>query len=359
MTGPEDPWMHLGGALAQAQDDAIAMRRRVWRARMRARVLDEVTLSDDGIMPYADGSRGWGRRLAWSLPVAVAAALVGWVVVSPLREPLPSRIAATSIEAPRVTAERPLVVAEVKPLEGERFAEHVDVDPGGKIDVVPNTGGREVEVQAGRARFQVAEAQEPWIVSSTNVSLRANEATFWVEVGAAVHLEVETGAVEIIEGPDRGRWVRSGETWSSAPSAPSPGRAPKPRARRSLANESAPSSPTWQDLADQGNFRAAWAQAQRDGARAGVGAARDLLRLADVARYSGHSGDARSLLLSVRHRFPGDPIAATAAFDLARLGGEDCEKAERWLRTYLREQPHGTMAEEARARLSACEQALP
>jgi hypothetical protein len=84
--------------------------------------------------------------------------------------------------------------------------------------------------------------------------------------------------------------------------------------------------------------------------------AKDLLLLANTARYAGSVSEANGALLKLRARFPGSASAAHAALLLASQA-EDRDKnpneAERWLRTFLVESPQGELAAGARARLLA------
>jgi hypothetical protein len=111
-------------------------------------------------------------------------------------------------------------------------------------------------------------------------------------------------------------------------------------------------------LAARGNYSAAIAAARRAGFERLERdlSAKDLLLLANTARYAGSSPEARGALLKLRERFPGSPSAAHAALLLASQA-EDRDKnsleAERWLRTFLMESPHGELAAGARARLLA------
>src|SRR5690606_40646724 len=90
----EERLEQLGRALAAAQDEAIAMRRRVWRNRMREHVLERAA-------PEPRASRAWwigGAALA-------AAAVLAWIVV-PDDEVPPS-------SAPQVVARAPATPAQV------------------------------------------------------------------------------------------------------------------------------------------------------------------------------------------------------------------------------------------------------
>lgn len=84
--------------------------------------------------------------------------------------------------------------------------------------------------------------------------------------------------------------------------------------------------------------------------------AKDLLLLANTARYAGSSQEARGALLKLRERFPRSPSAAHAALLLASQAEDrdrDSAEAERWLRIFLTESPQGELAAGARARLLA------
>jgi hypothetical protein len=110
--------------------------------------------------------------------------------------------------------------------------------------------------------------------------------------------------------------------------------------------------------AARGNYSAAMAAARRAGFERLTHelSAKDLLLLANTARYAGSAPEARSALLELRKRFAGSPSAAHAALLLASQA-EDHDKssreAERWLRTFLTESPSGELAASARARLLA------
>jgi len=118
------------------------------------------------------------------------------------------------------------------------------------------------------------------------------------------------------------------------------------------------SEPDFRGQAAHGNYAAAILAARRmgfDRLEAEL-SAKDLLLLANTARYAGSANEARGALLKLRERFPGSPSAAHAALLLASQA-EDRDKnqneAERWLRTFLSESPQGELAAAARARLLA------
>jgi len=132
---------------------------------------------------------------------------------------------------------------------------------------------------------------------------------------------------------------------ASLPARPAPSAAPS-------------SEEEFRAQAARGNYAAAMALARRAGVErlSRELSAKDLLLLANTARYAGSSQEARSALLRLRERFPGNPSAVHAALLLASQA-EDRDKnsaeAERWLRTFLKESPQGELAAGARARLLA------
>jgi hypothetical protein len=77
------------------------------------------------------------------------------------------------------------------------------------------------------------------------------------------------------------------------------------------------------------------------------------MELGDGARFAGRSDRAEFILLQVRRRFPSDPQAATAAFDLGRIAFDDdaaFADAAQWFHKYLTELPDGPLAREASGR---------
>lgn len=131
--------------------------------------------------------------------------------------------------------------------------------------------------------------------------------------------------------------------------------APRPEPARTATAERVQATPTWKDLAAEGDYKSAYAAAQALGfrdecARAGVG---DLMGLGDVARYAGQLADAEHAYGELRRRFPSDDRASVAAFALARIAFDQrgrYSEAARWFGTYLRERPSGSLAREALGR---------
>ena len=111
--------------------------------------------------------------------------------------------------------------------------------------------------------------------------------------------------------------------------------------------------PTWQQRAAEGDHKAAFrAVAPRLDAELSTLDAGSMVRLATVARLSGHPGAARRVYLKIRERFAGTPSAAEAAFSLGGFAfASNGAEAERWLRLFLVEAPGSGLASAARGRL--------
>jgi hypothetical protein len=112
---------------------------------------------------------------------------------------------------------------------------------------------------------------------------------------------------------------------------------------------SAPTS--WLKLEEKGDYDAAYAAALSVGLASVLRAssADELLRLAQVARLSGHRDTEREALVTCRRRFAGSERAAVAAYELGRSSSPS--EASSWFDTYLGEKPSGELAREAWGRL--------
>ncbi len=110
-------------------------------------------------------------------------------------------------------------------------------------------------------------------------------------------------------------------------------------------------SASWSKLEEKGDYDAAYAAALSVGLASVLRAssADELLRLAQVARLSGHRDTEREALVTCRRRFPGSERAAVAAYELGRSSSPS--EASSWFDTYLGEQPGGPLAREASGRL--------
>lgn len=108
---------------------------------------------------------------------------------------------------------------------------------------------------------------------------------------------------------------------------------------------------SWIKLDEKGDYDGAYAAALSAGLASVLRASSsdELLRLAQVARLSGHRDTERQALVTCRRRFPGSERAAVAAYELGRSSSPS--EASSWFDTYLGEQPSGPLAREASGRL--------
>lgn len=150
---------------------------------------------------------------------------------------------------------------------------------------------------------------------------------------------------------------------AGSPATPSP-----TPARRRVAPQSstatpapAPAPDAWKELARAGDYAGALAAAQTEGFENLCERlpSRELLRLADVARFARKPTQAIAVLVAVRRRFPDTEAAATAAFERGRIalagdgsstGSGGSAEAASWFETYLDERPRGPLAREAMGR---------
>jgi hypothetical protein len=112
-----------------------------------------------------------------------------------------------------------------------------------------------------------------------------------------------------------------------------------------------PAPLSWIKLDEKGDYDGAYAAALGAGLASVLRASSsdELLRLAQVARLSGHRDTERQALVTCRRRFPGTERAAIAAYELGRSSSPS--EASSWFDTYLGEQPSGPLAREASGRL--------
>jgi hypothetical protein len=268
--------------------------------------------------------------------------------------------------------------------------------PGARIKVVDvSADGANVLIESGHVAVEVvprARREAAWSVRTGPFSVAVKGTRFdvdWDSIAEKFSLRLFEGKVSVsgcgfetevpaghrVEstcrrpGFDLARLEES-EGRSEAPATPAPRVAAPPLAaseEAALADSAraagveAPSSsaraesrPSWRQLARAGHFDRAYAAAMHtgfelEGARAAL---EDVLLLADSARHTGHSVQARRAYETVRRRGPGTPSAAAAAFALGLLSIEASpENAVHWFETSLAEHPSGPLAQAARDRL--------
>ncbi len=193
----------------------------------------------------------------------------------------------------------------------ERFA--VRVDEGSVTVRGPSVGG-----------LQVVRAGEQCVVDLPSLTTRLSPAG----AGAGLEAPVDAGS----EGSEAATAIAASQPGAARASSP-------------------PAGTSWTKLEASGDYDGAYAAASTAGLASLLRAspADTLLRLAQVARLSGHRDTQRDALVTCRRRFAGSEAAAVAAYELGRSSSPG--EASSWFDTYLGEQPNGPLAREAAGRL--------
>ncbi|HKO51134.1 MAG TPA: FecR family protein [Polyangiaceae bacterium] len=240
---------------------------------------------------------------------------------------------------------------------------HLDLARGHVDASIRKGTGRAWTLAAGPYAVRVVGTQfsVDWNASSGFFSVNVREGKVLVTGGELQAGGVLLGAGERIErqapAAAQGGARESTGVLRDTPPAPAAG-STLPRTATSASLSADDFRDDFRLQATRGNYAVAIARARRAGfdRLSRELPAKDLLLLANTARYAGSSQEARGALLKLRERFPGTPSAAHAALLLASHA-EDRDKdpveAERWLRAFLTESPRGELAEGAWARLLA------
>jgi transmembrane sensor len=372
----------FGRALVAAQDGTRRDDPTETRARVRERLL--VRADRDARAP----SIPWVVATA----VAVAAALVLWIAW-----PRALTFAIGPEDAPGVAGAW-LAAPGTEP-QALRFSDGsvVDLHAGSRARVVQlHRDGAQVVLEAGAAEVAIVPgAASRWRIDAGPYLVDVTGTRFdvaWDPHAEVFALTLHEGAV-IVRGPgiDGERAVGAGESLrigepppsivavasptaadaivppsvtpisapvvDAAPSiAPSPAPAGKPRApARPRASAPVDEPADWRALAEAASYREALAAAEAQGFEPLCEAlpAKDLLRLADVARFARRPERAAAALDAARRRFPDTDAAAMAAFERGRMAFARGAHRDAipWFATYLRERPDGSIAREATGRL--------
>jgi transmembrane sensor len=354
----------LGRRLAAEQDEQLA------ESDVVARVRDRI----------ADGPRVRRRRplAGWTAGLAAAALAVAAVVLIVVRSrphaPLSFSVAGeTGSSGAWISADHATVTA-VRFSDGSLFAFRDDARA--RVESVTPDGAHVVMERGAVSADVVHRATSRWSVLAGPYEVRVTGTQFevsWDPAEAHLEVHVTRGSVRVTGGGLAPHDVRTGEVFTNAPartteshaSATAAAALPAPSADVQPSAHAAVAAPTprWRDLAAAGRFSDAIEEVERtgvDGVIARSGPA-DLLALADAARLSSHAEIAERSLLALRKRFPGDPRAARAAFDLGRIAFDqrrDYASAATWFTTYLDADPGGTFDREAAGRLIEARQKM-
>jgi len=213
----------------------------------------------------------------------------------------------------------------------------VELDPGTRLVPLENTDRTVVVLLGtGRALFEVQPGgPRRWAIEAGLATIEVVGTRFVVSrTTSRVTVEVERGIV-LVRGervPDRVKRLVAGERLDVEdepylPPAAAASSSAMPRA--SAAPSGPPREPTgaarddasWRDLAEHRHYAKAYENLGAEGIAAHTKTADidQLLALADVARFSGHLGDAVAPLRRIVAEHRGDPRAALAAFTLGRV----------------------------------------
>jgi TolA-binding protein len=219
-----------------------------------------------------------------------------------------------------------------------------------------------LRLEGGEARFVVTPNPERrFRVVAGDASITVIGTIFRVAMlPSGVEVAVERGRVEVGCGDER-RALDAGQqmSCSRAPAAPEPV-VPAPSVAAPLPEPTGSARPpvqkraavSWRALAEEGDYRGAFARMGAEGPGAVRDEPADLLFAADVARLSGHAGEAVTRLERVVRAHAGDSRAPLAAFTLGRTLdelGRPREAADAFA-TARRLAPAGALAQDALAR---------
>jgi len=361
----------LGRELAREQDALRA------RTTARAEVRERIAALERA--PRSLQPRVYAAAGVAVLAAAAAAAL--W-----LRAPEPNALVARLGAAREPVAVGAWVEA---PASGEPMS--LTFSDGTRIEMSPRTRMRVIEVDAHGAHVllesghaQVAVTPRPnasWRLSVGPFAVRVIGTRFavrWDPEGDAFGLELTHGKVALsgcVFGSEytlrvgqavdasckRGRLNVHDLSEPRATPSPAPAPAPALTAPEPPAQPAARTHAPRAKAAEKRDWRTLAAEGKHDEALAIVRnidlddtGADDLALLAETARHAGEVSTEEDALLLIRRRFAGTARAALAAFALGRLEFDKRhahEKAAQWFGIYLKEQPRGPLAREARGRL--------
>jgi transmembrane sensor len=240
---------------------------------------------------------------------------------------------------------RPRSTFEVLENDGKAFVALL-ASGAGRFDVQPG-GPRRWTIECGLATVDVVGTRFSIRREPTRVHVGVEHGIVLVRSDLIVdHVRRLTDgqSLDVFLSQDKAR----ADDTSVTARAPSPPPAPP--------TDAPPANARWQDLAGRGNFAGAYGLLGPSGVRhvSEVGAVRDLLTVADVARLSGHPREAVPALKRILEDHPDDPSASLAAFTLGRVQldalGDAADAADSFARALALHVPPG-LEEDACARL--------
>jgi len=241
---------------------------------------------------------------------------------------------------------------------------HLQLQPGSDVSLLrQRTGEVRLRVVRGGARFEVRHnPARRFQVTAAGIDVVVTGTAFSVELEEGLgtpRVSVERGEVEVHpQGETRLlAHLRAGEAWPPRP-APrvTPSETELPTGTPSETRmPSAVAQPLDVQPAAPGTAPIAPSPAAPNSRRSVPADPRQLLEQANAARRSGDAAEAASLLEALRVRYPRDPRAALASFELGRLRLDvlgDLPGAAQALRQSIALAPSGVFREDAEACLA-------
>jgi FecR protein/Tetratricopeptide repeat-like domain len=231
----------------------------------------------------------------------------------------------------------------------------IELNRGSLAARIKKGTGRAWAIDAGPYSVRVVgtEFSVDWDREQSEIEVRVTEGRVLVVGG-----DLPAAGVAVSAG---GRLVRHSQQvkpaveQQSGPTAV-PTEAPEPAAEAAPRPSLSLAEPSWRSAAQSAQYALALQSAERAGYEDLIKSLpeKDLLLLANTARYAGSAARARQALLSLRSRFARSPSAPVAALMLAGLAEDHAknpDEAATWLRLFLKESPEGELSAGARARL--------
>ncbi len=345
----------LGRRVAAEQDEMLAESSAV--ERVRARVASTPL------------SRPRPRTSAWLLAAAAVIAVVVFFVVRGQKAPPPLtfEVSGEPASSGAWISTEPSSVTAVRFSDGSIFA--LSDGARARVESVTPDGAHVVMERGSVSADVVHRSNSRWSVLAGPYEVHVTGTQFnvsWQPTRGRIEVHVTRGSVVVSGGGIAAHPVSTGEDFvyepeQSPPSAPAPSSSESELdVKETPPHLNAPSAawtaPRWRELAASGNYSDAIDLVRRAGVDNVIASSNpsDLFALADAARLSGRPEIAEKSLLALRRRFPKDPRASRAAFDLGRLAFDqkhDYADAASWFLTCLREDPNGPVDREAAGRL--------
>jgi transmembrane sensor len=304
-----------------------------------------------GLKEFQFRRRETSRRNRRSFAIVAVAAAAALALVWSVRQ---RTIRSLAVNDRAIPSESPKASAPAQEVLALADGSEVTLlDPESHADITEARADRiSVALTKGRAHFRVKHTLERrFVVEVGDVRIEDLGTAFFIERGAAdVVVTVSEGALRV-SWNDQTAELSAGEhgtypLLSQRPEPDSPAGQPAPAARIK-------GGEAWRAAAREGRYGPAFKLLQQDGFETVRDEPNDLLLAADVARLSGHPGDAVKPLRSLLQRYRRDPRSPAAAFTLGSVLLRDLGRPREAAQAFAdaeRLAPSGNLAEDAIAR---------